>query len=149
SGSLESITTLDDPWIMSQYTGGLGVQSVMDPNGTSVGLDWDDRGRLTAQSGVSRAFTWNGDDLPEVITTPLGTETRVYDALGRMVRVTRNGESVDILYAGWTPMIEANTCGQRSWWQGGGLDSPSAYSLLWDASCDETTLGTPAYEDAL
>src|SRR5690606_3175903 len=117
-------------------------------------LSWSGRGLLEMDG--TRSMTWTPDEQVASVTsayTPPGTamslagsEQRIYDGYGRVVRIVRNGEVLDRVYAGAEVIREVSSCGERAWWPSGDLDEPVAYSLRWEPSCTEAALGPAVYD---
>src|SRR5690606_3226714 len=97
-------------------------------------LSWSGRGLLEMDG--TRNVTWTPDEQVASVSsayTPPGTamslagsEQRIYDGYGRVVRIVRNGEVLDRVYAGAEVIREVSSCGERAWWPSGDLDEPVA-----------------------
>src|SRR5690606_6944262 len=154
-GSLETerLDGITD-WSGTRYANGPGLSSVVLPDGTVSALGWSGRGLLEMDG--TRSVAWTPDEQVASVNsayTPPGTsmslagsEQRIYDGYGRVVRIVRNGEVLDRVYAGAEVIREVSSCGERAWWPSGDLDEPVAYSLRWEPSCTEAALDPVAYD---
>ena len=118
-------------------------------------LTWTPEGRL--ESDGQRTFDWSHDGfLSRVESTEVGWEERVYDALGRPVRVTGSDGMRDLVYAGADvieefEIVDGTDCARVVWYVTPLLNRPAGYEveILDECAADvhrlrsvESTLGT-------
>ncbi len=138
AGALESEVRDGVTAWQADRAGTPAVQSVAVATTSGEGpleLDWDGRGQLRGD-GARLALDWTPDGLIAVASDSdtKDTEHRVYDALGRLVRVrsdrVASGEAnhvIDFVYDGISVVEEhagddTGWCGRRTWYLAEGLN---------------------------
>lgn len=132
-------------WTQLRVSSGYAPYKITDARvGQTQALGWDARGRLETQGQLSYEWT-ERDLLRRAHKAGALVEERLYDALGRAVRVVTPEGVVDRAFVGQSVVEEWTACGRRSWWLGAQPDGPVGYELDWDPSCGEAK---PAALDA-